>query len=148
MNKLDEFRTQYPQYSDVPDQQLADAIHAKFYSDVPLDKYYSALGLSLGAIDDPVLDEETSFTGALQEAGKRALGGSYTGFVDLFGGIGQLLSGVDDQSMVDMSRRAQARTAEALDYDPAYSEDFITEEGFDADRFVAQLGGVIDPQGS
>ena len=143
MNKLDEFRTQYPQYSDVPDQQLADAIHAKFYSDVPLDKYYSALGLSLGAIDDPVLDEETSFTGALQEAGKRALGGSYTGFVDLFGGIGQLLPGVDDQSMVDMSRRAQARTAEALDYDPAYSEDFITEEGFDADRFVAQLGGVI-----
>src|SRR6056300_1175880 len=88
-------------------------------------------------------EEDTTFLGALGEAGKRALGGVYTGGVDVLGGLGQLAPGIDDQSMVDMSRTARAETAEALGYDPAYSEDFITEDGFDADRFVAQLGGVI-----
>ena len=87
MNKLDEFRAQYPQYSDVPDQQLADAIHAKFYSDVPLDKYYSALGLSVGAVDDPVSDEDVSVLGGIAEAGKRGVGGFFTGTGSVFGGI-------------------------------------------------------------
>ena len=92
---------------------------------------------------DLLSEDGTTTLGALGEFGKRALGGVYTGGVDLLGGLGQLAPGIDDQSMVDMSRTARAETAEALGYDPAYSEDFITEEGFDANRFVAQLGGVI-----
>ncbi|MBM54187.1 MAG: hypothetical protein CMB36_04065, partial [Euryarchaeota archaeon] len=143
MARLDDFRRKYPEYDDVPDQQLADALHAKYYSDVPLDQYYSQLGLASEPVDPVASEDDTTFLGALEEAGKRALGGVYTGGVDLVGGLGQLAPGIDDQSMVDMSTTARAETAEALGYDPAYSEDFITEDGFDANRFVAQLGGVI-----
>lgn len=39
-------RAQYPQYQDLSDQQLADALHAKFYSDIPIQDYYSRIGLT------------------------------------------------------------------------------------------------------
>lgn len=39
------FREQYPQYADVPDAELADSLHAKFYSDIPKDQYLESLGM-------------------------------------------------------------------------------------------------------
>ena len=44
---LDQIRQQYPQYKDVPDRQLADALYAKFYEG-KIDKpaYYQQLGLT------------------------------------------------------------------------------------------------------
>jgi hypothetical protein len=48
MAGLAEFRKQYPQYNDIPDQQLADSLHQKFYSDLPKDQYYQSLGLETG----------------------------------------------------------------------------------------------------
>ena len=35
MTTIAEIRSQFPQYSDLSDTQLSDAIHAKFYSDMP-----------------------------------------------------------------------------------------------------------------
>ena len=35
MDNLADFRRQYPQYDDMSDVELADAIHRKFYSDLP-----------------------------------------------------------------------------------------------------------------
>ena len=45
MGKLEQFREQYPVYDDIPDAALADAIHAKFYADLPKDQVYDALGV-------------------------------------------------------------------------------------------------------
>jgi len=42
---ISDVRQQFPQYSDLSDKQLADALHAKFYSDVPLDDFYAKVGL-------------------------------------------------------------------------------------------------------
>lgn len=39
-------RAQYPQYQDLSDKQLADALHAKFYSDIPIQDYYGRIGLT------------------------------------------------------------------------------------------------------
>jgi len=36
---LAEFRQQYPQYNDLSDDQLADAIYNKFYSDMPREQF-------------------------------------------------------------------------------------------------------------
>jgi len=44
-SKLDQLRQQYPQYGDLSDQQLADAIHRKFYSDIPRERFFQQLGL-------------------------------------------------------------------------------------------------------
>ena len=41
-----QIRAQYPQYSDLSDKQLADALHAKFYSDLPIQDYYSRIGFA------------------------------------------------------------------------------------------------------
>mgnify|MGYP001616946219 CR=1 FL=1 len=43
---ISEIREKYPDYNDLSDQQLADALHAKHYSDMPKDKFYSQLGIS------------------------------------------------------------------------------------------------------
>lgn len=38
-------RAQYPQYQDLTDKQLADALHQKFYADMPADQFYARIGL-------------------------------------------------------------------------------------------------------
>ena len=39
-------REKYPQYSDLSDKQLVDAIHKKFYKDIPIKKFYETVGLT------------------------------------------------------------------------------------------------------
>jgi hypothetical protein len=45
MATLAEFRAQNPQYNDMPDAALADALHSKFYADIPKPQFYKQLGL-------------------------------------------------------------------------------------------------------
>lgn len=45
MATLIEFRAQYPQYDDIPDVALADALHQKFYADTPKIDFYKQIGL-------------------------------------------------------------------------------------------------------
>ena len=45
MATLAELRKQYPQYNDLSDQDFADGFYQKFYSDMPKDDFYSALGM-------------------------------------------------------------------------------------------------------
>lgn len=43
---IENIRKQYPQYNDLSDQELADAFHSKYYSDLPKDQFYNKIGLS------------------------------------------------------------------------------------------------------
>lgn len=36
---IKDFRSKYPQYADVPDEKLTASVHAKFYSDMPLEDF-------------------------------------------------------------------------------------------------------------
>jgi len=45
MPTIADIRQKYPQYADVPDVQLADALHAKFYSDMPKGDFYKSINL-------------------------------------------------------------------------------------------------------
>ena len=49
MATIAEIREKYPQYSDMPDAALADALHSKFYSDLPKADFYTKIGLSTAA---------------------------------------------------------------------------------------------------
>lgn len=42
--KLQEIRNKYPQYDDLSDEVLANKLHAKFYSDMPIEEFYSKVG--------------------------------------------------------------------------------------------------------
>lgn len=41
-----EVRAKYPQYSDLSDEQLGKALHAKFYADMPFDEFSAKVGLT------------------------------------------------------------------------------------------------------
>lgn len=45
MPTLAEVRQQYPQYDDLPDNKLADALYGKFYSDMPREDFNAKIGL-------------------------------------------------------------------------------------------------------
>ena len=49
MTTIAEIRAQYPQYADMPDVALADALHAKFYADIPRADFNAKIGLTLAA---------------------------------------------------------------------------------------------------
>lgn len=54
MASIAEIRKQYPQYEDMSDQQLADALHSKFYSDMPKAEFEQKIGLQpQGTPDNP-----------------------------------------------------------------------------------------------
>jgi hypothetical protein len=46
MPTIAEVRQKYPQYSDMSDDALAGALHAKFYADLPRDEFNKKIGLS------------------------------------------------------------------------------------------------------
>src|SRR3990167_3457430 len=43
---LSKFRVQHPQYNDLDDSALADALYKKFYSDMPRDQFEAKLGIA------------------------------------------------------------------------------------------------------
>lgn len=43
MATLAEFRAKYPQYNDMPDVELANSLHQKFYSDIPKPQFFQQL---------------------------------------------------------------------------------------------------------
>lgn len=65
--KLSEFRAQFPQYNDMSDQALADALHRKFYSDIPKAEFDKKIGLAATA-PKPEADEFAN-TAAITAAG-------------------------------------------------------------------------------
>lgn len=46
MATIAEIRQQYPQYKDMTDQQLADSLHQKFYSDMPREQFNQKVGFT------------------------------------------------------------------------------------------------------
>ena len=46
MPSIADIRNQYPQYKDMSDQQLADSLHSKYYSDIPKEDYYKKVGVT------------------------------------------------------------------------------------------------------
>jgi hypothetical protein len=87
MATIAEIREKYPQYSDMPDAALADALHSKFYSDLPKSDFYTKIGLSTAA--------ETGYGSAVPQVNAQgqvirqpdAMPGERTGMRDVLGGI-------------------------------------------------------------
>lgn len=53
MTTLKDIRQQYPQYDDMPDAALADAMHRKFYGDMPRADFDKKLGLTPATPTEP-----------------------------------------------------------------------------------------------
>lgn len=71
---LKDIRQKYPDYDDMSDEQLADAIHQKHYSDLPKEKVYEKLGLGEGN-SKPLELELTKSAEPKETTGWRGLAG-------------------------------------------------------------------------
>jgi hypothetical protein len=86
MPSILEIREKFPMYSDVPDVQLIDALHQKFYADIPKSDFYKQTGISgtasqiPGTITLPPKPEPSFFerVGALPETAARVIYGGLT----------------------------------------------------------------------
>lgn len=62
MATLAEIRAQYPQYADMPDTALADALHKKFYADIPRADFDVKIGLTPAAPPQaPIPEKQQGF---------------------------------------------------------------------------------------
>ena len=64
MAGLATFRQQYPQYGEVPDDTLADALYAKFYSHVPREEFDSAMAGAQEPAEGSIADLPLGLVGA------------------------------------------------------------------------------------
>jgi len=86
MPSILEIREKFPMYSDVPDLQLVDALHQKFYADIPKVDFYKQTGIAgtasqiPGTITLPPKPEPSFFerVGALPETAARVIYGGLT----------------------------------------------------------------------
>ena len=132
-----------------PDGRLIDVNHPDGATDEQILSYAAqqyALDPSI-AYDPSDVDDGTTTLGALGEFGKRALGGIGTGSARVVSGLGQLLPGVDDQSMIDMEMGVRRSISDTLDYDPAYDENYIAQLGEVAGEMVPQVASFLLPGG-
>jgi len=59
MSGLQDFRAKHPEYDDMPDEQLAGALHRKFYSDMPFEDFATKLGIAKAHPEAPKAQEKS-----------------------------------------------------------------------------------------
>ena len=90
MATLAEIREQYPQYSDLSDAALADALYGKFYSDISRKEFDAKLGLKTGPSRPPL----GGIAGALGMGVEAPISSARTGIESLFGGNAAVEAGL------------------------------------------------------
>lgn len=128
MATLAEFRTKNPEYNDMPDVALADALHSKYYADIPKPQFYKQLGL-VGA-DIPGAANVTTMQSKPISMQDRMLGaveipltlgsGLIAGMVSPIAGVySTLTSGkYGTQEGVKAGEKTASNVAQALTYQP------------------------------
>lgn len=111
MPTLAEIRSQYPQYKDLSDQQLAEGLHRKYYSDLPFEQFASRIGYKTAA---PAKEEEESgFFRQAADIPVQFAGGVATGvrlITDAFGAdnpVSQNIRGVENYLQGLLSAQAK-----------------------------------------
>lgn len=84
MPTMQEVRAKFPQYNDMSDEQLATALHRKFYSDMPFEQFAAKVGLQAVNRDKKV-DRERSWGEIGKDVGLSAAQGFLSGAQSLVG---------------------------------------------------------------
>lgn len=116
MATLAEIRAKYPQYGDLSDEQLANAMHRKFYADMPREEFDRRVGFSQQTVTTPKTDrlpEERGIFRKVDDAVRGAADMLTFGLADEFSaGMGSL-TGVGGQAgQYDQNLAAQRQRDE------------------------------------
>jgi hypothetical protein len=152
MASIAEIRQQYPQYSDLSDQQLADALHKKFYSDMPRADFDAKIGLAKAPKEGGAMDALKSVAKTGYDYANQLRTGMAEGFAGLLalprttfegvaaanryvGGKAENALGIEPGTIVDPMQK-YGRMINPLSYMPGYE----TTEG--AVKSIEKLPGV------
>ena len=135
---LKSFRQQYPQYDAVSDEQLANALHTKYYSNLPLNEFYSKVGFTPEAPD-------ATFGESLKDVGVSALQGvlgakeAITGIADIptLGLAGKGVAAAEKAVFGGTSQDARAKLQE-----------FKSEEAKQEEKEIAETKGFLPTAGA
>jgi hypothetical protein len=139
MPTISEVRQKYPQYADMSDQQLADALHSKFYADIPKADFYGRIGLGS---QDPAIPTPAQVN-AEATANK---GGGPLRYIDnlVRQGANALTFGFADELSAGASQLTGiGPTASAPSYDAALAQERARDKGFEQSNPVAATGAQI-----
>jgi hypothetical protein len=163
MATIAEIRAQYPQYADMPDAVLADALYKKFYSDIPRATFDTKVGLTPVAPSGtgmpgprtPAQPKLTGVLGVMEQIGA-PLQATSEGIISgggnvMFGGQRLLGMGLEKLGATDTGRFLQEdaarRRAEAQARVAPFKEEYPTSTG--AGELAAEVaatypvGGMI-----
>ena len=152
------FKEQYPDYKDIPDLELADALHGKYYSSIPKDDFYARVGVSRPSSEALSTDAGAGFVDpmtGIDPSGQ--LQGQAEGDPQMRGSVMEEYRGraavpaeydASKVGFAEASRNVLRREAEnaelkkrAADYSSAQSlgpdPDFETQERFSKDPFFS-----------
>ena len=143
MATIAEIREKYPQYSDLSDKQLADALHSKFYSDLPKEEFYSKIGLKVETKKAEDKKEESWFERVTRKSMTPSDSGGFVaglakGYTDPFEGIVQLAAKAGSALGVPGAEKVAADVTQRQQQ----YEQSREGQGFDVGRLV---GGVTNP---
>lgn len=122
---IQDVRQKFPGYNDMSDEQLADALHQKFYADMPKEQFYGQIGLAPAASNDSFMHElaggQNSTWGDIKQWGSD-VGNSLLGVAELpytatmglsnaVNNIADFISGVNPDTGQPVNRSAMLNSA-------------------------------------
>jgi hypothetical protein len=117
---INEIREKYPQYNDLSDEQLAQGLHKKFYSDLPYEDFSSKIGLSTTPVapPTPVVDPNSSdlvrgFKSYLPQT-KEIFGGAEAMLGKAIGSEGLLKAGIENVQEANVAQQAVSRDTDSF----------------------------------
>lgn len=149
---LQEIRSKYPQYHDKSDIEMADAIHKKYYSDIPKEKVYERLGIDItgrqgGEITEEaeVGDDDSNTTGVLGVVSDLAsgLGNAYKRGVNFVGNTPDMVEELGE-SLLQKPFTEPARKLGVIGSEIAGIGKSVINAPYDLNQYLAKknlLGG-------
>ena len=144
MKTLQDIRREYPQYAGVPDDQLAQALHAKFYANaMPLEDFKARLGVQPAPSAEELRRAEFDAMNADMNVGEKLLVGAGRGFTDLAQGVKQL--GLNAAGLVsdDAKAAAEAYNRKVADEARLFEEATQGNGSFAVGRVAGQIAGTL-----
>lgn len=117
-----EIRQAYPQYNDLSDKQLADALRERFYADIPVGEFYQKIGLNVAA---------PTTAGDIFTALKTGALGSAKALTDVFG--------ADNAASAALQRKLEETQKQ---YSPARQAEMAREEA--ERKRAAESGSMLE----
>jgi hypothetical protein len=117
---INEIREKYPQYNDLSDEQLAQGLHQKFYSDLPFEDFSSKIGLATKPVapPTPAVDPNSSdfvrgFKSYLPQT-KEIFGGAEAMLGKAIGSEGLLKAGIENVQEANVAQQAVSRDTDSF----------------------------------